>query len=387
MAPMGNRPEPLFVDDQELFDEFMDELDSRHEIAVDTEANAMHAYRPRLCLIQVSTEQRDFVVDPLADIDLDEFFDLLDDRDVTKIFHDAEFDILQFDRDYGVRLRGLFDTKVAAVALAEEQVGLAALVEQKFDVRLDKREQRSDWARRPLTERQLEYAAADTRYLLPLAHEFDARIDDADPIVRHECESEWLRLERLRAPELVVDLDAWQRIKGARRLDTMQLRALAELFAWREKVAAERDEPPFRIVNNAMLLEVAKDRPVTRAELEACVPRGLAARWGRELLTVVRAAVDMPALSWPKPEKPSGEERRRIDEDQLVYESLKRWRKLSACERPTDPSHVLNREVMSELAKMRPRPQVLEDLDDILEPWRIEAYGEGILEAIRKAEA
>src|SRR3954467_3450148 len=137
-------------------------------IAVDTESNSMHAYRERVCLIQFSTPDADYILDPLPLTDLGVLAPLFANSAQQKIFHAAEYDIVCLRRDYGFEFTNLFDTMSAARTLGWPQVGLAAILETRFGVKMDKKFQRADWKRRPLTREQLDYARLDTHYLLAL---------------------------------------------------------------------------------------------------------------------------------------------------------------------------------------------------------------------------
>ncbi|MFQ5504026.1 MAG: ribonuclease D [Planctomycetota bacterium] len=377
---MPRRPSPTLIDKPERMRRFLAEIAGEERLAVDTEANSFHAYRQRVCLIQVSTRKKDFILDPLSSIDIDPFLEVLGDRRVLKVFHDAEFDLLLLGRQYDVRVAGLFDTKVAAVALGIEAVGLAALVESHFDVKLDKRYQRSDWGRRPLARDQLEYACRDTHYLLPLHTLLTREIEKAEPLIALECESECRRLMELDITPPEPNPDAWLRLKGARTLDPRPRRALHELHQWREREAEARDVPPFKVMSNASLLELARLRPRDRAELEQmqALSKSQLRRYGNALLGALEDARKKPGIVL--------ERRRRVEmEDKELrssFERLKKWRKERARRRQTDPSLILHREVLDALARLRPTR--LEELAEtgLLEAWRIEAYGEEILAAL-----
>lgn len=343
----------------------------------------MHAYRARLCLIQVSTEDRDWVVDPLKGLDLDPFFAILEDPKVEKIFHDAEFDVLLLRRSNDVRLKGLFDTKVVATALGETQFGLAALVEKHFDVVLDKSQQRSDWGKRPLDAKQIRYAADDTHYLHELSDILHGRLEESEDIVRHEVEAEFRRLEALAPKADDVDPDAWAKVKGAHRLEPLELRALRDLWRWRESQAERRDVPPFKVIGNAQLLGLSRSRPSDTRGLARVQGIGtrLIERHGATLLRLIRETKDKPGIQMPSAPKRTPQERRERSEDSEVLDRLKRWRKRVAEQRRTDASLVMHREVLERLARLRPRPTSVEELAATgdFEDWRLEAHAEDLL--------
>ncbi|PIE22911.1 MAG: 3'-5' exonuclease [Planctomycetota bacterium] len=374
------------IDDEAKFERFLDAIDGHDWLAVDTEANPMHAYRERVCLIQVSSEADDFILDPISEVDLEPFLDLLSNPGIAKIFHDAEYDTIQLRRHFGVQLRGLVDTQVMAVALGESQVGLASLVERYLGVKLDKRYQRSNWGMRPLGEGQLEYAKNDTRYLIPLVDELEAKLDDCDELVHLEIDSEIHRLENLVVPEREpVDPEGFLKLKGARSLNPEQQRLLREIWNWRERESEKRDLPPFKVIGNTQLIALAKHGPTSRKSLADTpgLPPSIAQRHGAALQKVLDEARKLPPYQVEKPTKKSKDRWQRDEREAL--DRLKRWRKHRADLRPTDPSHILNREVMEELARFSPAPRSLRELaaTGLLERWRLGAYGQEILAALQ----
>lgn len=379
-------PKPQFVRNDRDLDEFLDVIEESASLAVDTEANSMHAYRGRLCLIQVSAEGRDWVIDPLQRLDLDPFFAILEDPDVEKIFHDAEFDVLLLRRAHDVRLRGLFDTKVVATAVGVAQYGLAALVEEHFGVSLDKSQQRSDWGRRPLDPKQVRYAAEDTRYLHELRDILDARLELRPEIVRLEVAAEFRRLERLVPKDDEADPEGWAKLKGAHRLQPVELVALRELWRWREREAAKRDVPPFKVIGNTQLLALASSRPSDVAGMQRIhgVSARLVEKYGSKMLKLLDEAREQPGIERPAGPTRTSTQRREDSEDADVLERLKRWRKRASEERGTDPSLVMHREVLERLSRLRPRPTTLEELEATgdFEDWRLEANGPAILDAL-----
>ena len=169
---------PILIEDQAGFESLLRDLEGQDEIAVDTEADSFYSYRNKVCLIQVTIGDRDYLVDPLADIDITGFGKVFADPGVVKIFHDSEYDVLILRRDFGFTFKNLFDTRVAAAVLGSAAPGLASVLDQHFGVSLDKSMQRSDWAKRPLTPKQIAYARLDTHYLQALAAEQRTQLAD-----------------------------------------------------------------------------------------------------------------------------------------------------------------------------------------------------------------
>jgi ribonuclease D len=248
-------PPPTLVQDARGLVRLLDDLATQTEIAVDTEADSFFNYREKVCLIQITVEDRDYLLDPLAGFDIAPLGEILADPAKEKIFHDGEYDVLIMKRSFGFRFVNLFDTRVAAAALGETQPGLASVLKARFGVELDKSMQRSDWSARPLSGKQVAYARLDTRFLIPLARAQKKELDTARRrrIVDGECK----RLEQLVPGDNAFDPDDYMRIQGARQLSGEAQRALRELFVLRDRLARESDLPPFKVLHNDVLMQLA----------------------------------------------------------------------------------------------------------------------------------
>lgn len=376
-------PPPILIEDAAGLAELARRLEGEREIAFDTEADSFFSYREKVCLIQVTAGGQDYLVDPLSGIDLAPLGEVLADPERTVVFHDGEYDVLLLKRDHAFEFAGLFDTRVAAAALGFEAPGLAAVLSQRFGVELDKSMQRSDWSRRPLTPKQIDYARLDTHYLLELAREQRAELEQLGrtEIVEGECR----RLEALRPPPAEFDPDDFARIKGAGRLDPEGRRALRELFVMRDAIACRRDVSPFRVVNNATLLALAQRRPRTAAELAQGLSPRQQDRIGREVLAALERARELgPLKELPRARRRDGTDE--LDETgQELHERLKSWRKRRAEREGYDSALLLNRHVLVRLAKEAPETLAdLERTEGIL-PWQLHRFGRELTATIRTA--
>ncbi len=268
---------PRLVDRPETYRALLDEVAGSPVVALDTEAASFHRYHDRIYLIQLSTRDTTAVIDPLGVGDLAAIGSLLADARIEKVFHDADYDLRLFDKEFGFRARNIVDTRIAAQFLNEPGIGLGALLEKYFGVRPDKRFQRADWASRPLSPAMLEYAAGDTKDLCALRDLLLAQLDALGRLAW--VREEFVRLEETRWTGAEPDPERdFLRLKGARALDRRALARLQALAAWRAVVAAALDRAEFRIVGNETLLHLA-EHPVTSIE-ELAQVRGI----GRELL-------------------------------------------------------------------------------------------------------
>jgi ribonuclease D len=264
-VPRDDRTEPPALEPPEIVASepalraLVERLQREPEIAVDTEADSFYHYQESVCLIQVTAGARDFLIDPLAGIDLAPFGRVLADPARIKVFHDGEYDVLLLKRQFGFSFANLFDTRVAAAALGVEMPGLASVLAAHFGVELDKSLQRSDWSARPLTSKQIEYARLDTHYLLALMHAQRAELEERERAV--VVAGEYQRLENLAAPARAFDPDEFVRLKGARALSLQRMQVLRELFVLRDDLARRRDVPPFKVLGNNLLIEIARRSP------------------------------------------------------------------------------------------------------------------------------
>jgi ribonuclease D len=374
-------PPPTLVADARGLGALLERLEREDEIAFDTEADSFFNYREQVCLIQVSVRGDDFLVDPLAGLDVTPLGRVLADGRKTKVFHDGEYDILILKRSFGFGFAGLFDTRVAAAALGSSNPGLASVLGEYFGIEMDKSMQRSNWSARPLTEKQVRYARLDTRYLVELMHRQRPELETLGrmPVVAGECR----RLEQLMPAENAFDPDDFVRIKGATKLDRLGQRALRELFVARDRLARQQDLPPFKVLNNEVLLRIARERPGSGAELGALLSPRQARRVEREVMAALAAARELGPLERLPAGRRDGEPLGELEFD--VHEALKEWRKRRALREGFDASLVLNRHVLLRLARQRPRThQQLGAVDGLLE-WQVERFGSELLEALGRA--
>ncbi len=257
------RPDPVLVAEPGGLAGLLEALRGEPVIALDTESNSFHVYRERVCLLQISTRTADWIVDPIA-VDPRPLGTLLaDGRKV--VLHGADYDVRCVKREYGWALPRIFDTMVAARRLGRPGLGLSALVEAHFGARLSKEFQRSDWGRRPLTPEQLRYASLDTHFLLPLHDLLDGEL--ASRGLAGGAEEEFRKIAAVEPRPKVFDPEGWRRLKAARTLDPAGRAALRELWRAREERASAVDRPPFKVLGEHTLVEIARRRPRRTEEL------------------------------------------------------------------------------------------------------------------------
>jgi ribonuclease D len=355
-------------------------LEGCRVIGLDSESDSLYHHFEKVCLLQVATDRRDAVlVDTLVVRDLAPLGPVMADPSVLKVLHGADYDVTTLKRDFGLEFRSIFDTMIAARLLGRKEIGLAAVARDELGVVLDKRKQRDDWSRRPLTPDQEAYALADVIHLVAIRERLEAKLAAAARLdwLREECAA----VAALGPADRRRDPDAYLGLKGARRLCPRGRAALRELFAWREQRAEATDTPPFRILGNEVLVRLAELRPRDPAGL-GIVP-GVLPRLRREaggLLAALHRAevlkeVDLPRMApAPRPAVPEAV--------RLRVERLRAWRARKAAELEVDVSVVLPQRLIDRLAEAAPADAAGLAAIDGLRRWRTDAFGRDLLAAV-----
>lgn len=345
------------------------------ELAVDLEMDSLHHYQEKVCLIQVSTRNDSWLIDPLA---LDSLLPLalpLANPDILVVMHGADYDIRSLHRDFGIEINNLFDTMIASRFLGIAEIGLAALLKERFDIQLDKKYQKADWSRRPLTHEMCDYAAADTATLLPLHDQLSCELKEKG---RHE----WLKEE--------CDLLCQARIshksgplflscKGSASLKGIGLTILEELLQFREQQAILLDRPPFKVFSAELLLMIAEKAPKTMEQLGEIkgMSHLLIARFGDELLKIIIKTLQLSNASWlayPRHKK--------VDTSDACKERLKHlktWREMFSRQIGLDSGVVAPNWLLERITARNPLK--IHELDEIsdMRQWQIKLYGEQLI--------
>ena len=379
-------PPPVMVEGEREFQSMLEDLKGQSIIAFDTEADSFFNYREKVCLIQVTVEDRDYIVDPLADFDLTPLGEVFEDPDRCIVFHDGEYDILILKRDYDFQFAGLFDTRVAAAAIGESSPGLASVLKKYFEVELDKTLQRSNWSQRPLDPKQISYARLDTRYLIPLMAKFEEELERQKRV--EIVQGEFLRLEAIEPVDRSFKPDEFVRLKGVRDLSPLERQALRELFILRDSLAEELNRPPFKVMSNQVLINIAQALPTNSRSL-INVPMfssRMVRKMGDRILDAIDEAVHRGPLE-KLPQLPPKDGAIALDDLQYeLHERLRFWRKQCAESENLDSSLVMNRHVLMRIAVAR--PQSLDDfraVEGFLE-WQANRFGAELVDIARSFE-
>ncbi len=338
----------VWVETEEQLAHAADALSRASALGVDTEADSFYHYFHKCCLIQISDGTTAYLIDPLGIKRMDSLGAVLGSPSITKVLHAAEQDVLYLRRDYGFTLEPVFDTMIAAQLLGRPSIGLAGLLSANFGVVLDKKCQRDDWSRRPLTERQKTYAAEDVLHLIPLR---DLLRDDLKASGRLEWAEEEFALVAQRVWEQRdFDREDFWGIRGARDLAPRHAAILRELYVMRDGRSREGDVPPFRILSDETLLALARKSPLTPEDLEGIkgVTPLVRRRIGAAILAAVREGQSVPEHLLPSP--PRGAGRRKTAAFRVRVERLRDWRKQQSAALGLDPGVLFPHATLEALA-------------------------------------
>ncbi len=358
-------------------------LSQAQSLALDTEADSLHHYIEKLCLLQISDGSQDYVLDPLAGLDLKPIVELLSGKEL--ICHGADFDLRILKRTYGFKPRLVFDTMIAAQLLGYEKQSLADLVFRHCQVSLSKANQKADWSRRPLEDELLTYAANDTHFLHELRDKMTEELKTLGRV-------EWHRQNCRRLVDTIAGANDrgsspqtdWQ-IKGARALKGRALTILKVLWEWREEQASRLDRPTFKILHSKTLLEISRWAAEHPGEDIAKLP-GAPRNVKGELRDVLNRLIDhskkLPQVRLERTD--SGKARKRLDESMMAkVDAMKKVRDEIAGELKIQPSLLsTNAELETLVAEA---PKTLEGLRalDCLLPWQVDLVARSYLEVIK----
>jgi len=380
----------VMVEDAEALERMIRQLERSSVIGIDTESDSSYAYQEKVCLIQISDADTDFIIDPLRVKDLSSLGPILADPSVTKVLHGADYDIVCLKRDFGFVIRGVFDTLIAAQLLGMERIGLADLIDRFFGIELDKQYQRHNWALRPLLPEHLEYARGDTHWMPALRELVLVHLRRVGRLrhMREECQL----LEQREWGGRTQDPDAWLDMKGIEKLDDSQKRVLRRLYQYREGEASRMNRPVYKVIPNEVLIEVAEASPSSMDDLDELFrnKHAMKRRHGSALIKAVNQGLDddQPIPKRQRTERPRRGIRSRLNGRQAdkVFADLKEWRtQVLAQRRDVTAFTVASNSVLKAIASVRPIS--IEELGRIpdVRRWQVRDWGEEILAVLDRS--
>ena len=366
----------VFISTPSALNNLISQLFKSPIIAVDTESDSLYSYFEKVCLVQISTPETDYIIDPLV-LDISPLGEIFASKDVQKIFHAAEYDILSLKRDYGFEFANLFDTMVSAKILGWQRVGLGSLLETHLHVKLNKKFQQYNWGKRPLSSQALNYAYMDTHYLHALRQ---IQLDALTAQKRlTEARAAFKRLTRLTPTAKIFSPADFWRVKGAKNLSADEQATLQSIFVFRDDIARLYNIPPFKLMSDAAMCQLAQTKPKSVTALKKIhgIHRNVQKTHSRQLIALLHE------------NHPEASRRRRTSHNGLKnaslarYEHLRRWRNTLAVERGVEPDVILPNDTLKAIARLN--PATIDDLQtaEILGDWQFSTYAKMVLEKLK----
>lgn len=358
--------------------QLIDQLRQEKCIAVDTESDSLYSYFEKVCLLQISTEGENYIIDPLV-IDICAMGEIFASPDIEKIFHAAEFDILSLNRDYGFEFNNLFDTMIAAKILGWEKIGLGNILQKYYSVKSNKQFQQYNWGKRPLDTQALNYAYGDTAYLHQL-RAMQLKLLTKNNRLK-EARAAFNRQRNLKSALKAFSPSQFWRIKNAKFLEPKQQALLQALFVFRDNYARHTDMPSFKIISDATLVSLAEDPPQTLSDLKKTkgINRKMLRHHGQAFLSVLHATHPLP-----KHPKRNGNHHTMQSSDWSRYEHLRAWRNLLAENRGVDPDVILPNGTLKAIARANPITITQLKNKKILGAWQFETYAHTIIQELKQ---
>ena len=373
------------VDSSVRFASVIEKASKEPRVALDLETDNYFRYPEHVSLLQIAVPDQGYIIDPLAIDDVASLGVLLADERVEKVFHSADYDVRSLDREWGFRIRGLFDTSIAAAFVGATRLGLGAVLEEflKETVNKSRKLQRADWSLRPLSGEALDYAAADVRHLLRLR-------EVLGELLKQLGRSEWVGEESYRLASVRYTRPdpevSFLSMKGSRVLDGRGLAVLKSLVEFREGEALRMGRPPFRIMPNGALLEIA-----ATPDVELNGMKGLG-RYGRPpLVRELRRAVERGRAAPPVIRTPARtrEHRRPTRSERAAYDrrlkGLKEWRTSQGTSLGLDPALLWP---VASLERLAVNPASIRDemMSEEVRQWQREELGDSLRSSLKKLD-
>ena len=348
-------------------------------IGVDVEADSLHHFKEKVCLIQISSSKQSVVIDPLPLKDISPLKSVFANSAIKKVFHGADYDIRSLNRDFGIEINNLFDTQLACMFLGIRSTSLDAVLQANFDVALDKKYQKKDWSVRPLSPEMMDYAALDSAYLPALSSKVEKKLEETGRLswVFEECEYlSKVRFEANNGDPLYL------KFKGAGRLNSESLVVLEALLKIRKNIAQKKDRPLFKIFSNQSIMKITLEKPSTLYQLKESnfLSKKQVQMYGKTIINAVTSALEIPVA-----DRPGYPKKKAPFQDPSVprqIKALKKWRDNLAEKLGIDPGVLISNAVIH--AIIIEKPATMNDLEKIrsLRNWRKKEFGEEILSVL-----
>ncbi|MCP4670342.1 MAG: ribonuclease D [Desulfobacula sp.] len=365
-----------FIESESELENISNTLLKEKIIGVDLEADSMHCFKEKICLIQIATAKQAFLIDPFEFKKISPFLKVLENSNIIKIFHGADFDIRSLDRDYNTKVNNLFDTEIACRFLGVKERGLGALLKKNFNIESNKKYQRADWSNRPFKKEMIEYSVMDVASLTKLHGIILQKLVNNG---RLQWAKEEFEIQEQVKYESNNYFPLFKKFKGAGKLDNRSLATLENLLQFRMQAAQKKDQPLFKIISNSSIMSLALNRPDTIDKifkLKILSPRQID-MYGSFCVEAIVKAMELNSEQLP-----SYPRTRRPKQDVKVKERirhLKTMREKLSQSMGMEPGFLLNNTLIGSIASKAPQtPEDLVNIDNIRH-WQVENIGEDII--------
>ena len=368
------------IDSDETLKQACKKMACHARIAMDLEADSMHHFKERVCLIQMADPEANYLIDPFSITDFSPLKSLCEAPSILKVFHGADFDIRSLDRDFDIQINSLFDTEIACRFLGIQKRGLAALLNTHFGLHLDKRFQRTDWSRRPLSDEMIAYSINDVAHLLALAGILESKLMDAG---RLEWAMEEFELQSCVRFENNSGMPLFLKFKGAGRMGRENLAVLESLLQLRVRLAEEKNVPLFKIMSNEVIATLTLRRPKTLPQLKATqiLSAKQAKMYGEACIRAIHEGLNLPKTEMPQyPKKRAPAVQPEISNRIKVLKTL---RDRASQTTGIEPGFLLNNATIGAIAATKPStPSELKTINGTRN-WQVELLGEKVVNVMQ----
>ncbi|MBX2810511.1 MAG: HRDC domain-containing protein [Myxococcales bacterium] len=355
-------------------------------LALDIETDSYHAYLERVCLIQLATEEEDWLFDPLTHGLPNSLAQVLTRNTPTLVLHAGDNEVRAFKRDFSIQLVSIFDTAVAARVLGLPCAGLKDVLATCLSINIDKGEQRSDWSKRPLELNQLRYARQDVEWLIPLRHRLSTMLEKVGRLDWHieECE----RVCSVEPTTKSFDEQSWRKVKAAKNLGRRGRAVMNTLWKWREQEAERKNIASFRVARPEHLAKIAKAADAHGQNLIKKIGgfHFLQSSVDRDsFYRAVKEGIEAPDPGSQRPQKvssPGSKATPMRSEDRERLRRLKEGRQRWSVSLGLEPGFLLTNQQLERIA--RAAPHTIAELRSVegLGRWRTDVLGQEIIDAV-----
>ena len=368
-----------FIESKEELQQICDNFLKEEVIGVDLEADSLYCFKEKICLIQIATADEAFLIDPFVLKEISPFLNILENKDIIKIFHGSDFDIRSIDRDYHAKVNNLFDTEIACRFLGLKERGLGSLLKRNFNINSNKKYQKANWSKRPFLQEMIKYSVMDVKYLTKLYNIINKKLTDNGRFTwaKEEFEiQEQVRYENHHSAPL------FKKFKGAGKLEKRSLAVLENLLQLRIKIAQKKNQPLFKIISNSSLTTLSVNRPETIAQILEikALSRKQIDIYGKLCLEEINKAMKIEHDKLPSYPKTRGH-RINYNEEKRI-KSLKKLREKLSTSMGIEPGFLLNNSLITAIAIQAPQnSEALLEIDNIRR-WQVQNIGDDIISAV-----